>query len=151
MEGLIQEYLDRLQLNSEKTADCLDNVKSTNQIKEIDMDENANFCVDESVMEKVLQKRSLRMRNMQRAWQVWFFVVWSMLLDICILNYMLELASHDQKMNVAFIPAIGTFIFFSGISYLSYMLKWKYIYLIVIDSLSVLASSSFLGLANGNG
>jgi ATP-dependent RNA helicase DHX36 len=72
VEGLVQEYLDRLQLNSEKTIDSLDNVKSNNQVKDIDMDENANSFVDESVMEKVLQKRSLRMRNMQRSWQVCF-------------------------------------------------------------------------------
>jgi len=68
----VQEYLDRLQLNSAKTTDSLDNVNSTNQIRDIDMDENANSFVDESVMEKVLQKRSLRMRNMQRSWQVCF-------------------------------------------------------------------------------
>ncbi|CAJ2637861.1 unnamed protein product [Trifolium pratense] len=72
VEGLVQEYLDRLQLNSEKTIDSLDNVNSKNQVKDIDMDENANSFVDESVMEKVLQKRSLRMRNMQRSWQVCF-------------------------------------------------------------------------------
>jgi ATP-dependent RNA helicase DHX36 len=72
VEGLVQEYLDRLQLNSEKTIDSLDNMNSNNQVKDIDMDENANSFVDESVMEKVLQKRSLRMRNMQRSWQVCF-------------------------------------------------------------------------------
>ncbi|CAI8607078.1 unnamed protein product [Vicia faba] len=69
VEGLVQEYLDRLQLNSEKTTDCLDSVNSTNQDKDIDMNENTNSFVEESVMEKVLQKRSLRMRNMQRSWQ----------------------------------------------------------------------------------
>ncbi|KAL5176718.1 DExH-box ATP-dependent RNA helicase DExH3 [Glycine soja] len=69
VEGLLQEYLDRLQLNSAKTTDSLDDVNSTNQVKDINMDENADSFVDESVMEKVLQKRSLRMRNMQRAWQ----------------------------------------------------------------------------------
>ncbi|XP_047150226.1 DExH-box ATP-dependent RNA helicase DExH3-like [Vigna umbellata] len=69
VEGLLQEYLDRLQLNSAKTTDSLDDGNSTNQVKEIDIDENDDSLVDESVMEKVLQKRSLRMRNMQRAWQ----------------------------------------------------------------------------------
>nr|KYP51609.1 putative ATP-dependent RNA helicase DHX36 [Cajanus cajan] len=69
VEGLLQEYLDRLQLNSAKTADSVDDVNSTNQVKDIEMDESADSFVDESVMEKVLQKRSLRMRNMQRAWQ----------------------------------------------------------------------------------
>jgi ATP-dependent RNA helicase DHX36 len=66
----VQEYLDRLQLNSAKTTDSLDNLNSSNQVRDIEMDENANSFVDESVMEKVLQKRSLRMRNMQRSWQV---------------------------------------------------------------------------------
>ncbi|CAI8587301.1 unnamed protein product [Vicia faba] len=72
LKGLVQEYLDRLQLNSEKTTDCLDSVNSTNQVKDIDMNENTDSSVEESVMsvmEKVLQKRSLRMRNMQRSWQ----------------------------------------------------------------------------------
>ena len=74
---MLQEYLDRLQLKSEKTTDHLDDVKSTNQVKDIYIDENADAFVDDSVMEKVLQKRSLRMRNMQRAWQVF------MLIDFC--------------------------------------------------------------------
>ncbi|KAL2326745.1 hypothetical protein Fmac_020172 [Flemingia macrophylla] len=69
VEGLLQEYLDRLQLNYAKTTDTLDDMNSTNQVKDIEMDENCNSFVDESVMEKILQKRSLRMRNMQRAWQ----------------------------------------------------------------------------------
>lgn len=72
---MLQEYLDRLQLNSEKTTDYLDSMKSTNQVKDIDLDGNADSLVDESVMEKVLQKRSLRMRNMQRAWKVIFLLV----------------------------------------------------------------------------
>ncbi|CAL0328781.1 unnamed protein product [Lupinus luteus] len=69
VEGLLQEYLDRLQLNSEKITENLDDVKSINEVKNVDMDENADSYVDGSVMEKVLQKKSLRMRNMQRAWQ----------------------------------------------------------------------------------
>lgn len=72
---MLQEYLDRLQLNSEKTTDYLDSMKSTNQVKDIDLEGNADSLVDESVMEKVLQKRSLRMRNMQRAWKVIFLLV----------------------------------------------------------------------------
>jgi len=49
-------------LNSAKATDSLDDVNSANEIKEIDIDENTNSFVDESVMEKVLQKRSLWMR-----------------------------------------------------------------------------------------
>ncbi|OIV99090.1 hypothetical protein TanjilG_32349 [Lupinus angustifolius] len=84
VEGLLQEYLDRLQLNSEKTTENVDDFKSINEVKNVDMDENADSYVDGSVMEKVLQKKSLRMRNMQRAWQVLFvlFDFSILLLDI---------------------------------------------------------------------
>lgn len=95
----MQEYLDRLQLNSEKTTDCLDSVNSTNQVKDIEMNENANSFVDESVMEKVLQKRSLRMRNMQRSWQVCFFLFDFLIFVVGYfdLYYMFEFTSYDQE------------------------------------------------------
>ncbi|CAI8610972.1 unnamed protein product [Vicia faba] len=54
LKGLVQEYLDRLPLNFEKTIDCLNSVNSTNQVKDIDMNENTISFVEESVMEKVL-------------------------------------------------------------------------------------------------
>lgn len=69
---MLQEYRNRLQLNAGKTTDYLDNVKPTSQVKDVEMDENADSFGDESVMEKVLQERSLRMRNIQRDWQVCF-------------------------------------------------------------------------------
>ncbi|KAL1319937.1 hypothetical protein HN51_064658 [Arachis hypogaea] len=69
VEGLLQEHLDRLHLNSEKAIGKGDYVTPPGQDKDIDLDENADSFVDGSVMEKVLQKRSLRMRNMQRSWQ----------------------------------------------------------------------------------
>ncbi|KAK7334924.1 hypothetical protein VNO80_26691 [Phaseolus coccineus] len=65
VEGLLQEYLDRLLLNY--ATGNLDDVNSAIEVKEIDIDENTDSFVDESVMEKVLHKRSLRMRNTQRA------------------------------------------------------------------------------------
>jgi len=89
VEGLLQEYLDRLQLNSAKATGDVDDVNSTNQVKEIDMDENTDSFVDESVMEKVLQKRSLRMRNMQRAWQVLFDFL-NFPVRFCLVSHMLE-------------------------------------------------------------
>lgn len=70
VEGLLQEYLDRLQLNSEK---LLNNVDDASPTKNFDINDIADSFVDESVMEKVLMKRSMRMRNMQRSWQVFFF------------------------------------------------------------------------------
>ncbi|XP_059450268.1 DExH-box ATP-dependent RNA helicase DExH3 isoform X2 [Corylus avellana] len=69
VEGLLQEHLDRVQLSSGKVNDGLDDAKSNDQVEDVHLDENADAFLDGSVMEKVLQRRSLRMRNMQRAWQ----------------------------------------------------------------------------------
>lgn len=70
VEGLLQEHLDRVQLSSGKANDGLDDAKTNDQVEDVNLDENADAFLDGSVMEKVLQRRSLRMRNMQRAWQV---------------------------------------------------------------------------------
>ncbi|KAE8655653.1 hypothetical protein F3Y22_tig00117021pilonHSYRG00111 [Hibiscus syriacus] len=67
VEGLLQEYLDRLQLNSGKVRENSDDANS--QAEYANSDENPDSFLDNSVMEKVLQRRSLRLRNMQRAWQ----------------------------------------------------------------------------------
>jgi len=75
VETFAQEHLDRLRLNSEKTTGCPDNVNSNNQVKDIDMDEYDNSFVDESVTEKARQTTSLRMRHMQRSWQVCFCLI----------------------------------------------------------------------------
>ncbi|KAG6630812.1 hypothetical protein I3843_13G038200 [Carya illinoinensis] len=69
VEGLLQEHLDRVQLSAGKVADGLDDAKSNDQVENVNLDENSDSFLDGSVMEKVLQRRSLRMRNMQRAWQ----------------------------------------------------------------------------------
>lgn len=89
---MLQEYLDRLQLDSAKTSASLDDGNSTNQVKEIDINENDDSFVDESVMEKVLQKRSLRMRNMQRAWQVLFDFL-NFPVRFCLVSHMHELVT----------------------------------------------------------
>lgn len=70
VEGLLQEHLDRVQLSSGKVNHGLDDAKSNDQVEDVNLDENADAFLDGSVMEKVLQRRSLRMRNMHRAWQV---------------------------------------------------------------------------------
>lgn len=70
VEGLLQEHLDRVQLSAGKVANGLDDAKSNDQVENVNLDENSDSFLDGSVMEKVLQRRSLRMRNMQRAWQV---------------------------------------------------------------------------------
>ncbi|XP_048231540.1 DExH-box ATP-dependent RNA helicase DExH3 [Ricinus communis] len=65
VESLLQEHLDRTQLSSQEVSDCAADTTSLNQVE----DENPESFLDGSVMEKILQRRSLRMRNMQRAWQ----------------------------------------------------------------------------------
>lgn len=69
IEGLLQEHLDRIQFNSRRVDESSVDSKSINQVEDC-IDEGADSLLDGSVMEKVLQRRSLRMRNMQRAWQV---------------------------------------------------------------------------------
>lgn len=70
VEGLLQEHLDRGQLSPETVTDGSVDTKSNEKVEDVNLDENADSFLDDSVMEKVLQRRSLRMRNMQRAWQV---------------------------------------------------------------------------------
>lgn len=69
VEGLLQEYLDRARLNLGKTNSSSDDAKSIDNVEDINNRELVDPFLDGSVMEKVLQKQSLRMRNMQRAWQ----------------------------------------------------------------------------------
>ncbi|KAK9170177.1 hypothetical protein Syun_002317 [Stephania yunnanensis] len=69
VEGLLQEHFDRQQLSSGKICDTLPNDKDTAQYEDSNPNENLDSVLDGSVMEKVLQRRSWRMRNMQRAWQ----------------------------------------------------------------------------------
>ncbi|KAF4401183.1 hypothetical protein G4B88_014024 [Cannabis sativa] len=68
VEGLLQEHLDRCELNSGKVTNSLGDDKPINQVEDVILDENADSFLDRSVMEKVLQRKSLRMRNMQRTW-----------------------------------------------------------------------------------
>lgn len=68
MEGLLQEYLDRSQLASGNNGKSLDDNKCKDQVEHVD--ENQDSFLDGSVMEKILQRRSLQLRNKQRAWKV---------------------------------------------------------------------------------
>ncbi|XP_004301561.1 PREDICTED: probable ATP-dependent RNA helicase DHX36-like [Fragaria vesca subsp. vesca] len=65
VEGLLQEHLDCLLLSSWKVPANLGDSEYLDQVDK----ENADSYLDGSVMEKVLQRRSLWMRNLQRAWQ----------------------------------------------------------------------------------
>ncbi|KAJ8754295.1 hypothetical protein K2173_002746 [Erythroxylum novogranatense] len=70
VEGLLQEYLDRVQLNSGRDGHSSNDAKSTAVVEDASVDENhPDYFLDGSVMEKVLQRRSLQMRNTQRSWQ----------------------------------------------------------------------------------
>ncbi|KAL5568710.1 hypothetical protein UlMin_025285 [Ulmus minor] len=69
VEGLLQEHLDRGLLISGKATDNSGDSKSTEHVEDTNLNENADSFLDGSVMEKVLQRRSLRIRNMQRTWQ----------------------------------------------------------------------------------
>lgn len=81
VEGLLQEHLDRLQLSCVKSDEASGESKSMDQVEDVNNEENPDSLLDGSVMEKVLQRRSLRMRNMQRAWQVFggYFLCFSYL------------------------------------------------------------------------
>ncbi|CAN1298235.1 DExH-box ATP-dependent RNA helicase DExH3 [Linum perenne] len=68
VESLLQEHLDRTQLTSGKSDGAADD-KPADRVENNNQDENPNSFVDDSVVEKVLQRRSLRLRNMQRAWK----------------------------------------------------------------------------------
>jgi ATP-dependent RNA helicase DHX36 len=68
VEGLLQEHLDSQQLSSGKANECVADSQPPKQTEELP-DENSDSFLDGSVMEKVLQRRSMRMRNMQRTWQ----------------------------------------------------------------------------------
>ncbi|KAI3988512.1 hypothetical protein MKX01_026326 [Papaver californicum] len=67
VEGLLQEHLDRVQLNFGKIGDIsIDSVVSPTE--NVNPDDPDSF-LDGSVMEKVLQRRSSEMRDFQRGWQ----------------------------------------------------------------------------------
>lgn len=68
VEGLVQEHLDRALLPLNK---CGDNTKNGSDMTEnANLDEQHDSLLDRSVMEKILQRKSIRMRNFQRSWQV---------------------------------------------------------------------------------
>ncbi|KAH9610799.1 hypothetical protein KSS87_023690 [Heliosperma pusillum] len=69
VEGLLQEHLDRIQQISHRRSDGSIEGNVSDADKNINLIENSESVLDDSVMEKVLQRRSLRLRNMQRTWQ----------------------------------------------------------------------------------
>ncbi|KAK3017016.1 hypothetical protein RJ639_006877 [Escallonia herrerae] len=69
VEGLLQEHLDRMQLCSGEESRISADTEAADRFEDVNADDSPDSFLDGSVMEKVLQRRSLRMRNMQRAWQ----------------------------------------------------------------------------------
>lgn len=83
VEGLLQEHLDRTLLKSEKADPTLSELDTKNHVENANTDENGDSFLDASVMEKVLQRQSLRMRNMQRTWQVSCFFIFKTSFSAC--------------------------------------------------------------------
>lgn len=73
VEGLLEEYLDRFQLTFGKSRGDMGADSSIQNVEDVGPDENQEFFVDDLVMEKILQRKSSRMRNLQRSWQVHHF------------------------------------------------------------------------------
>lgn len=71
VEGLVQEHLDRALLSLDKSGG---NTESGSEVagkaNNVNLDEQHDSLLDRSVMEKILQRKSIRMRNFQRSWQV---------------------------------------------------------------------------------
>lgn len=69
VEGLLQEHLDRSQLSLDQNCnDTEDRIVSGHPEGAV-FDSREGSLVDRSIMEKILQRTSLRMRNLQRTWQ----------------------------------------------------------------------------------
>jgi ATP-dependent RNA helicase DHX36 len=68
VEGLVQEHLDRALLPFDK--DGRETESGSEKTEPANLDERQDPLLDQSVMEKVLQRKSIRMRNFQRSWQV---------------------------------------------------------------------------------
>ena len=61
---MLQEYLDRLQLNSAKTTDSLDDLNSTNQVKDIDMDGKVeSLATERDGLAKVVVELEARLKE----------------------------------------------------------------------------------------
>ncbi|KAI7724767.1 hypothetical protein M8C21_021620 [Ambrosia artemisiifolia] len=67
VEGLLQEHLDRMQLNSVDVSST--NSENSNQAELVNQGANPDPLLEGNLMESVLQRRSLQMRNRQRTWE----------------------------------------------------------------------------------
>uniref|UniRef100_A0A0D9VZ09 RNA helicase n=1 Tax=Leersia perrieri TaxID=77586 RepID=A0A0D9VZ09_9ORYZ len=70
VEGLVQEHLDRALLPMDKGSGMMGNgSEMADKAENVKVDEQQDSLLDRSVMEKILQRKSIRMRNFQRSWQ----------------------------------------------------------------------------------
>ncbi|XP_074566103.1 DExH-box ATP-dependent RNA helicase DExH3-like isoform X1 [Curcuma longa] len=69
VEGLLQDHVDKMLLTSNKVNSELENNSSSKVVEDDEPCESQEPLVDGSVMEKILQRKSNRMRNMQITWQ----------------------------------------------------------------------------------
>ncbi|KAF3789490.1 DExH-box ATP-dependent RNA helicase [Nymphaea thermarum] len=72
VEGLLQEHVDRMQFPlGIRGGNANENETLANEIEDdLLAEENEDPMSDASIREKILQRRSVRMRNLQRSWQV---------------------------------------------------------------------------------
>lgn len=75
VEGLLQDHVDKILLTSNKVSGELENNSSSKVVEDDEPYERQESLVDGSVMEKILQRKSNRMRNMQITWQVDHFLL----------------------------------------------------------------------------
>ncbi|KAJ1696861.1 hypothetical protein LUZ63_005373 [Rhynchospora breviuscula] len=69
VESLIQDHYDRTLLRSDKANAMLEGNSTSKYIKEVQPDANQGSLIDAHVMEKILYRKSFRMKNLQRTWQ----------------------------------------------------------------------------------
>lgn len=70
VEGLVQEHLDGALLLWDKGGDKMESGSEiAEKAENVNLDEQQDPLLDRSVMEKILQRKSIRMRNFQRSWQ----------------------------------------------------------------------------------
>lgn len=73
VESLLQEYLDRIQMNEggfldDGRSDATDSM-SVKLNEDSLLEQTEDHSLDETVLEKILQRRSWRIHNLQRSWQ----------------------------------------------------------------------------------
>ncbi|KAJ3673266.1 hypothetical protein LUZ60_006640 [Juncus effusus] len=70
VESLIQDHLDRAMLRENKNNEKSEGDNcSSEALNEVKPDDKRDSVIDSHLMEKILQRKSSRLRNLQRSWQ----------------------------------------------------------------------------------